>query len=376
MSTRRLLAAVLLGFVARRPETAVAQTLAASPAQAAAQSDAAIPLVAFRLSNKSVIVGRIVRQDATSIVVDAGPAGQITLLRADVAEQIDPATLTTAPAPPPKVVPPPSLSTSGFSPVGKTYWMRRVNVGVSFTSAPFEQGAIDPGIPGLTGKAAGLPGDQYALQTQLSLFRSTNLQALDVEAGYTYASVQPEGKVTDLPKASVDYNFRRKDGQRSFILARYAWYKDVVRHIDYSHQALLGLGLEDLDRKTVKMSVVPVVGILRERRGIPQFDGRWLSGWGGLERLTITPNPDVQIEQREGFVQAFNDPSFRVVESTATFKGQIAKGLAITFSLAHMYDNVAAQALTPLPIPGVGTVLVRASTKTQVLTTGGLQITF
>jgi hypothetical protein len=41
-----------------------------------------------------------------------------------------------------------------------------------------------------------------------------------------------------------------------------------------------------------------------------------------------------------------------------------------------MYDNVAAQALTPLPIPGVGTVLVRASTKTQVLTTGGLQITF
>ena len=65
-----------------------------------------------------------------------------------------------------------------------------------------------------------------------------------------------------------------------------------------------------------------------------------------------------------------------MVESTATFKGQIAKGLAITFSLAHMYDNVAAQALTPLPIPGVGTVLVRASTKTQVLTTGGLQITF
>jgi hypothetical protein len=124
------------------------------------------------------------------------------------------------------------------------------------------------------------------------------------------------------------------------------------------------------------MSVVPVTGILRESRDIPHFDGRWLAGWGGLERLVFTPNADVQIEQREGFVQAFNDPSFRVVQSSATFKGKISKGLAVTFNLTHEYDNVAAQAVTPRPIPGVGTVLVQANTRTQVVTTAGLQVTF
>jgi hypothetical protein len=373
MPSRRLLAATLLCFLVRRAET-VAQTTAAPPSQAVIQNGEEAPLVAFRLSNQSVIVGRIIRQDATSVVVDAGPAGQITLLRTDITAQVDPATLTIAPAPAKAV--PPSPGTGGFSPAGKTYWTRSLNVGGSFTSAPFEQGPIDPRIPGLTGRVAGLPGNQHALQTQLSLFRSANLQALDIEAGFTYASVQPEGEVMNLPKASVDYDFRTRDEQRYFILARYAWYKDKVRHIAYSHQGLVGLGLEVVERKTIKMSVVPVTGILRESRDIPQFDGKWLAGWGGLERLVLTPNPDVQIEQREGFVQAFNDPSFRVVQSSATLKGKIAKGLAVTFNLTHEYDNVAAQALTALPIPGVGTVQVQANTRTQIVTTAGLQVTF
>ena len=57
-------------------------------------------------------------------------------------------------------------------------------------------------------------------------------------------------------------------------------------------------------------------------------------------------------------------------------KGKVSKNVAVTFQITHKYDNVEAQALTPLPIPGVGTVFVQATNRTQLSTTAGLQITF
>ena len=129
-----------------------------------------------------------------------------------------------APGPDPDQPPPPG--TGGFSAAGKVFWSRSISFSGSYTSAPFEQGAlvVTPAVPGLTGALAGLPGNQHAIQTQLSLFRSSNLHALDLEAGYMYAVVEPTGTVMDLPKVSVDYDFRHKEQQHYFLLAHYAWY--------------------------------------------------------------------------------------------------------------------------------------------------------
>ena len=124
--------------------------------------------------------------------------------------------------PPPTADQPPPPGTGGFSTNGKTFWQRSISLGGQFTSAPFQQGALTPAVPGLTGALAGLPGNQYATQGSISLFRSSTLHALDFEASYTYAVVQPTGTVQDIPKFSVDYNFRHKEQQHYFLLARYA----------------------------------------------------------------------------------------------------------------------------------------------------------
>lgn len=282
-----------------------------------------------------------------------------------------------AQAPAPEAPPTPPLpGTGGFAAVGKTFSSKSFSFGGSFTSSPFVEGDLGSGVPGLTGAAAGLPGQQYGIQTAVSLMWSNNLQAVDVEASYAYAVADPVGKVMDLPRASIDYNFRQKDGQRYFFLSRFAWYKDSVRHIDYSHQGLVGVGIQAVDTKQTKLTLSPVVGVLHEQKGVPKFDGRWLTGWGGIERLILTPNPFVQVEQRESFVEAFNDSTFRILESYIAVKSQVAKHLAVTFALTHDYDNVLAQAITTLPVPNVGPVAVQANNRSLVTTTAGIQITF
>ena len=281
-----------------------------------------------------------------------------------------------AQAPPPDADQPPPPGTGGFSTNGKTLWQRSISIGGQFTSAPFEQGPLTPAVPGLTGALVGLPGNQHAAQGSISLFRAAKLHALDIEASYTYAVVQPTGTVQDLPKASVDYSWRHKEQQHYYLLARYAWYKDSVRQVDYSHQALIGIGLSPVHTKKVTLSVAPVVGVLYEHKDVPAFDDRLLTGWGALERIVYTPNPFVQVEQRIGYVEAFNDADFRIIDASFGFKGKLTRNLALTFNLTHKYDNVEAQARTALPIPGVGTVFVQATNRTQITTIAGLQITF
>ena len=277
---------------------------------------------------------------------------------------------------PPAPVAPPTPGAGGFSTNGSTVWTRSITLGGQFTSAPFEQGALTAAVPGLTGALAGLPGEQHAVQGSLSVLRAAPLHAVDVEASYTYVSVQPQGTVTDVPKFSIDYDFRQNDKQTYFFLTRYAWYKDSVRHVDFSHQAMIGVGLMPIREKKVNMSVAPVVGVLYEHKDVPAFDDRALGGWGAIERVMFTPNPFVQISQSLGYVQAFNDSTFRVVNASGGMKGKVSKNLSVTFDVSFNYDNVIAQARTPLPIPGVGTVFVQATNRTQVLTTAGLQISF
>ncbi len=282
-----------------------------------------------------------------------------------------------APAAPAEATPPPPApGMGGFGPVGKITWTNSISFGGSFTSSPFNQGVLNPAVPTLTGKAAGLQGDQRAIQTSASFFRSANLTALDIEGSYTYAVVQPVGRVQDSPQFSVDYDFRQRDGQRYFFLARYNFYKDLVRNVDYSHQIFGGVGVLAVSTKKVKIGLIPVAGTLHEKQGVPKFDGRWLAGWGAMERLVYTPNPYVEIEQREGYVQAFTDASFRGLVSTLSFKGKISKPLALMFNITQHYDNELSQAVTTIQVPGVGGVAAMLNTKNQLLMTGGIQITF
>lgn len=276
------------------------------------------------------------------------------------------------PAPPPAPVP----GMGGFVPPGNTFWVRSITLGGSITSSPFRQGQLDPGIPGLTGEALGLKGEQKSFQGTFSLLRSTNLNAVNIEASYTYAVVDPVGTVMDLPKFSIDYDFRQRDGQRYFFLTRYAFYKDDVRNVDYSHQVFTGVGLLALDQPKVKIGLVPVLGLQRESKGLAEFDDRWLMGWGGIQRLIITPNPFVRIEQRASFQQAFNDSAFRVFEGNISLKGKLNKYLGTSVDFTYKYDNVLSLAVAQVPIPGVGTRPLRLNNKSQVLMTAGLQITF
>ena len=277
-----------------------------------------------------------------------------------------------SPQPPPKPVP----GMGGFVPPGNTFWIRSITLGGALTSAPFRQGQLDPAIPGLTGEALQLKGTQKSFQGSFSLLRSANLNALNIEASYTYSVIDPIGTVADLPKVSVDFNFRQRDGQRYFFLTRYAWYKDDVRNIDYSHQFFGGVGLLAVDAPKVKVGLVPVLGVIREGKGLEEFDDRWLAGWGGIQRLILTPNPYVRIEQRATFQQAFNDSAFRVFEGNVSLKGQINKYLGTSVDITYKYDNVLALAVAQVPIPGVGTIPLRLNNKHQVLMTAGLQITF
>lgn len=295
----------------------------------------------------------------------------LSLLLASIA--VTASAQTQAPPPPP---PQPVPGMGGFVPPGNTFWSRSITLGGSLTSSPFRQGQLDPSVPGLTGEALGLKGQQRAFQGSFSLVRSTNLTAFNIEASYTYAQVDPLGTVMDLPKFSVDYDFRQRDGQRYFFFTRYAWYQDDVRNIEYSHQGFAGIGLLALDAPKVKIGIVPGLGIIREKKGLAEFDDKWLAGWGGLQRTIITPNPFVRIEQRAVFQQAFNDSQFRTFEGAVSLKGKINKYLGTSVDFTYKYDNVLAKAIAMVPVPGVGTLPLQLNSKSQVLMTAGLQITF
>lgn len=264
----------------------------------------------------------------------------------------------------------------GFVGPGQTFWVKSATIGGSFNSAPFNQGALDPRYPGLTGEALRLQGDSKALQASLSVIRAANRHSVALEGAYTYAVQEPLGKVADQPKISLDYNFRQRDAQRYFFLTRYAWSRDTIRGMTYSHEANFGIGALVVDQPKVKLGVVPVVGVIRAHKGLAEFDDRFLAGFGGLERLTLTPSPTVMIEQRLSYQQAFNDSDFRVLEAVVTTRSQVSKHLAVQFSITYKNDNVLALAVTNVPVPGVGTVPVRLNSKSQTLMTGGVQITF
>jgi hypothetical protein len=387
MLSRRLLPLMLLVSTVAGAEFAAAQTAAApaapapaAPAAAAAAGAQGQPVV-LRLANNTLLFGVIVRDDGDSVVFDAGTLGQLTIKRAEIVAELPPAAVAAAFQGPQAAGAnqPPSNATGAFSESGRVIWTRFITLGGSFTSAPFEQGELDPTLPGLTGKVLRLPGKQYAVQGQATLVRAASLGVFFVDASLTYAEYDPFGKQADLPKVSTGYNFRLKSGQRLYGVTRYTFFKDRVRQVDYSNQALFGLGIHAVSTPKVKLEVVPGLALIREKKGTP-LDDTWQGGWGFLQQLTFSPNQFAQIEQREMYYQLFDDSSYRGLESYIGFKGMLSKQLGIQFGLSHIYDNAIAQRPTPIPanalFPGQPAFSVLANSKSQVFMTGGMLLRF
>ena len=358
--------------------------VAASVIPAAGQAPSAPPpvpaasVVAVKLANNTLLIGHIVSETNDAIVFDAGPVGQVTIKRSDIVAQLDAAGLA-ALNPPPPPPPPPPVGIGVFVPKGQpTLWVRTADVGGSYTSAPFEQGPLDPNYPGLTGAALKLTGAQSTAQVRLQVMRARTLRSAYLDASYTYANYEPFGRQADMPTFSVGYSFRQRDDQRVYELVRYSWYRDPVRAIKYSHQAFFGLGVKAAQGKVFTWNVVPAIGIIREHKGIPAFDDKNLFGWGGFSQILITPNPIFSIENRELFSQAFTDAAFRSIQSDVTLKTMFSKHVGVQWSVTYKYDNAIAQAVTTIPagVLGPSPVNVFANTSSQVLSTLGLHITF
>jgi hypothetical protein len=381
MCKRSVLAFLSAVLAITFPITAAAQAPAATPSgspaaqaagDAAGTSDKA---VALRLADHTMLVGTIVSEDASTIVLDAGVLGKITLKASDVVGRMDPAVLAAVGAPPPAPPPMPDTGVSFFAPAGQVRWTRTMMFGGSYSSPIFEQGAVRTNMPEvqLTGESLKLPGTQYTVQGQLSIIRSSDAHMAYFNASYIRMIVEPLGKQTEVPKISVGYSFRNSQQDRYFYTSLFEWYTDKVRNIEVSNQAFVGVGFHAVRTPKVKLDLVPLVGVLHEEKGT-RFDNKLLGGFGGMWQLTYSPSPVVQIEHRENFHAAFNDFEYRGLESYLGFKGMIGKRLALSVGVTHTFDASLGEAVLTTPTaPGLR---VFANKEHVLRATTGIQVTF
>ena len=380
MPNRRTITALLACLCLAGTLEAAPQAPAQPAAQAPAGDTAQQPLVVLRLKDNSLLVGRVVREDATTVVFDAGALGQLTLKTADIIARLDPATVAAAfQAPQQNAAPPAQTGLSGFTGKGKVIWTKTFTGGGTFTSAAFKQGVIDQRFPTITGKTLKLPGNQYVAQLNLVVMRASERGVGFLDGSWTYAKYDPFGKQADNPKLSIGYNFKIGQSKRFYGVSRYTYYEDQVKQVDYSNQALFGIGTHAVAQRRVKLDLVPGVALIEEKKGT-RFDGQLLKGWGGLEQLVVNPNRFSQFEQREFFYQAFDDTSYYGLESYVGYKGMLSKQLGVSIGFTHIIDNAIAARQYPVPAnslyPGQPVFNVEVNNKTQTFVTAGMLIRF
>jgi hypothetical protein len=316
------------------------------------------------------------------IVFDTGELGQITVKKATVVDRLDPAIVAAAfqaHAQAPGPIPAPTLNTSTFQEGGKVVWSRVVTLGGNYSSSSYKQGVIDPAFPDATGEALKLPGSNYVLQGQATIVRSASRGISFLDASYNYVVFEPAGKQADVPRVSVGYNFKVGDGKKFYGVSRYSWSKDKIRQVDYSNQAIFGLGIHTVDTPRIKLDLIPGGTVIREKKGT-RFDGKWEGGFGFLEQLTLNVSQAAQIEQRTNYYQLFADSSYRALETYVGYKAMLSKQLGVQFGLNHLYDSAIAQRATKVApdtlFPGQPALSVFVNNKTQVLMTFGVMARF
>ncbi len=323
-------------------------------------------------------MGHIVREDAETVVFNAGVLGEMTIKKSEIAGQLDPATVAAALQGPPAPAPPPS-NLGTFAPAGKVVWTRVLGATGYLLTAPYVQGELDPRYPGLTGKALRLTGDMYQMQAQLSLYRTSDRDIVSFDASNSYAFADNIGVQADNPRMSVGYNRRVGTKDKYYGLARYTWLRDGIKKIDYSNQGILGVGIKAISKGKVKLDLVPALSFQYDQKGTP-FDNDFLLGGGAMEVFQVMLSPFSMIEQKLTAYRAFTESRYYGLESTVGFKGMVTKKIGFNISWAYTLDNSLALRASPIPantlFPGQAEFTVLANKRSQSYITSGLLITF
>lgn len=360
--------------LAATPTRAFAQS---APAAAAQPADAPKQTV-LRLKDNTLLMGHIVREDAEVIVFSAGALGELTIKKADVEGQLEPATVAAAfQAPAPPAPPPSNLGT--FAPAGKVVYTRVLGAQGSYVTSPYVLGELDPAYPGLTGAALRLPGVVYSVQSQLSLYRTSDRDIVSFDASMTYAYADNAGEQADNPRVSLGYNRRIGTVDKLYGLARHTWYRDGVRKIDFSNQTILGIGIKTINTPKVKLDLVPALSMQYDKKGT-SFDEELLFGGGAMEVFQVMLTPVSMIEQKITAYRAFNESRYYGIESSVGFKGMVTRKIGFNITWAYNLDNSLGLRASPIPantlFPGQAEFNVFANKRSQSTFSSGLLITF
>lgn len=367
----------MVGAASISEAAALEQSAPAAQAAPAAQPDEK-ELTVLRLKDNTLLVGHIVREDAETMVFEAGALGELTIKKSDVEGQLAPATVAAAFQPPPAPAPPPS-ALGTFAPAGKVVWTRTLGATGSYLTAPYVQGELDPRFPGVTGKLLRLTGKIYNMQSQLSLYRTSDRDIVSFDATMSYAFADNVGEQADNPRLSLGYNRRLGKVDRLYGLARHTWLRDGVRKIDYSNQTILGVGIKAINKPKVKLDLVPALALQYDKKGTP-FDSELLIGGGAMEVFEVMVGPLAQISQRLTVYRAANESRYYGIESSLGFKGMVTKAIGFNITWSYSLDNSLGLSASPIPantlFPGQPVVYVLANKRSQSNLSSGLLIRF
>jgi hypothetical protein len=358
--------------------------LAAWPVRVSAQaaapaSQAPAPKTeALRLSDNTVLIGHAVREDADTVVFDAGVLGQLTIRKTDIAARLDPAAAATPQAPPAAAAPPQAAAGGAFGTADRAVWSRSATFGGTYTSSPYDLGNLDPRFPELTGKALKLPGVIYQVQGQVSLIRATRRGAAMLDASTTYVFADNIGVQADTTQITVEYDFRSEARKRIYQVLRYTYSRDAVKHTT-SNTPMYGVGFKAVEKPKVQLDLVPGLALQYDKKGT-EFDNRVIASPGAFEQLVVKIGPAAQFEQRFFGVHAINERQYWAMQNDLAVKGQLNKIFGLSLTLTHTLDNVLSLRQTPIPanalFPGQPEFGVLANKRSQVTLTTGIQMKF
>ena len=334
----------------------------------------------LRLTNGTILVGQITKEENGKIYFQADLLGDLVIEAAHVASRSDAA---------PAVSPTPPVGAANAAPAGpitlgaaskpatdpnKPVWTRKITAGANYTSATFKQGPVTvaaplpPGTPVPTGASLGLAGRQLGKQFSAVLTRVTPQNTFSFEGKYTYFDLQPFGRQVDNYSATVTY--LQHLNATYYAVSRSSLFEDKVRNIDYSAVQIVGVGRMLINQPMTKLEFVPGLVLLKERRHLAT-DGAVQTGAGFLENFSHAFNPFMKLEQRVLYRSIFRHSELTAVDGYIGFKGMLTPKLGFTTGVTYMYDRSLGRALLPkAPLP------IYANEESQTSVTSGFEYTF
>ncbi len=342
--------------------------LAILPSDSPPPPDDEQPAVTLRLSDGTVLVGRIVSEAEGMVRVATDLIGDLAVPADAVVERISGvATHDTAPG---TVTPPAAAPAPPAAPAGGVTWTRTIGLGGSFVSAPYEQDELDENYPGYTGAALGLPGEQVNAQLTLSLVRNSPGTVWALSSSGTFVDAKPAGRLTEAIKINSIYT--RTIRGRDFLYSNTSFRRDGVRNIDNSVVQAFGLGRRIVDTAARKFDVMPGIMLQREEKGT-SYDKDVLVGYGFAESFTAANASGVMFDQRIVARTLVEDASLYWIESYLGVRAPLTKRLMLQVGLQFDHDEMLG--LQQMEIPGTSLSFFANKKSTLQLTTG-LQMSF